>query len=600
MTNFDDIAAQSLNFIKSQMNVNQYTLFPKFVEDYDDGHTGRLYGSVQMPADAAVDFPSYIKTDQFYDEVFTGVCSGTHHNVGVARTNLGVEISTYSDKKYTIAVAPLRVDGTWKAESFSRTTEVYGVNGVPNRWITYWSTKEEEINTTGSNAIKGFTLKYFKWLDDEGNFVDVDNLPESLSVGETIEGQELISTETFKLKPIMMDDDEIEDAVPHYPDYVADLFTLTDVEYLTNTSRILYDETVLETDMPQNPDVLPIEPESFIRDVVFSPSVSSNKMEVSWITNFFGNCTIVVNGKSFTAKPKEIADGYRSFSARVDVTKGAMITYSVTGGGTSFSGSLDYPNTNVYRICGDPQITDEQSALNWYTSQSVESPFGKKPKMLISMGDQIDSINNSKLKKKQYTMFSHELVTPIMVARGNHDKNETYFAQYSTPNSDINIDGGYHFIHDGTLFVVIDTNSKDYVRHKAVIEAGLASGSYSTAILVMHHSMYTVGSNTYAANVAGLRTNLGGFIQSKPFHLILAGHDHIYCRNWIGNKLYVVAPSSSGSKYYKIENANAPWADVYQELKIPCVIDMEINSTDIKLKMLNYEGTVLDEVTVNK
>lgn len=599
MSNYEDVSVKSLNFIKEQMNVNKYTLFPKLKEQYAEEYTGRVFGSVEMPLDAKVEYPSYIICDQFYDEMYSGVCSGTHHNVGVARTNLAVEVATFSDKMYVSAVCFLHVDGTWRTETYYKTTEIYGINGVPSRWETFWQSEDKKVNTSGSNAIKNYTLKYYRWADEAGNLIDIDNLPPRVVTGQTLEGQILISKENQRLEPILMDDIEIEDAVPYYPDYVADFHTLSDVEYLADTTNLLFDDVVNPANMPVNPPEIATEPTPFIRDVVFSPSHDSGKLEVAWIGNFFAPSTINVNGVNYTTSSQELAEGYRTYKTTVSVTRGATINYVVSGKGISISGSLDYPISNVYRICGDPQITDEQSALNWYQAQNIPSPFGKVPTLLLSMGDQIDSIINAKLKRKQYSLFSNGLVAPIMVARGNHDRNKTYFAQYSMPNDNI-IDGNYYFKHEGILFVVLDTNSDDYVRHMEFIDSVLQSNTFTTSVLVMHHSLYTVGKNAFADNIIGLRKNMADFIQSKPFNIVLSGHDHIYCRTWVGNKLYVVAPSSSGSKYYKVENPTAPWADVYQELNIPCVIDMEVLATAIKLKLIDYNGTILDEVTISK
>lgn len=597
LKNYDVVAEKCLAFIKAQMNVNDYTLFPKLKEAYAESHRGRVIGTVEMPSNAYIEFPSYIYCDQFYDETYQGVCSGGHQNTGEARVNLGVEVSTLTDGKYTSAVCPLYSDGTWRTESITRTTEIYGVNGKETQRIIYWSKKDKIINESGSNGIKGFALKYFNWVDDEGNPFDVENLPATVKIGASVSGQVLMKVETYVLKPELVDEEEIDNAIPYYPDYMADFYTLADVEYLTASTNVMYDGVVSASDLKENPAPIPNAPEPFIRDVVFSPSGDTNSLEVAWISNFKDPCTIQVGNNTYTVNSQEIEDGYRSYKCTVKAQIGTEFKYTVSGKGISVSGLISYPNTNVYRICGDPQLIDETSAQNWYKSQEIESPFNKKPTLMLSMGDQIDSITSAPLKKQQYTMFAHEQKAPIMVVRGNHDKNDSFLAHYSMPNCKV---ADYYFIHNDTLFVVIDTNHLDFDVHKAVIEEGLNSGEYTTAILVMHHSMYTVGSNAYTDRTVQLRNNLGEYIQSKPFHVVLSGHDHIYCRNTIGNKMYILAPSSSGSKYYKVENPNEPWADVYMELKVPCVIDMEIEASVINFSLLDNMGNILDEFTVSK
>lgn len=596
--NYDEVRQKCLAFIKGQLNVNSYTLFPTLRENYELTHTGRVYGSVSMPSDAHVEFPNYIYCDQFYDEMYKGVCSGRWQNIDEsARINLGVEVSTHTDRKYTSAICALKTDGTWRSETITRTTEIYGINGEITQKITYWTRHDKIINDSASNGVKGFTLKYYKWVDDEGNPIDTENLPPTIKEGTSVSGQTLIKTESYTLKPILLDDEEVDNAMPYYPDYIAELHTLADVEYLSGTTQVLYDDKVTSSDLPSNPPTLPSAPTPFIRDVIFSPSKNTNSLEVAWISNFDASCTIQINNKIYTVKPQRIADGYATYKIMVGVEIGKSYDYIVSGNGVTVTGNIDYPSGNIYRICGDPQLIDELSAQHWYTGQDMPSPFGNKPTLLLSTGDQIDAITSNKLKRIQYSMFAHNQRMPIMVARGNHDKTESFLAQYSMPNAN---GGDYYFIHQDTLFVVIDTTHVDYEKHKTIINQGLSSGSYSTSILVMHHGMYTVGSNAYADTVIKLRNNLSEFIESKPFNVVLSGHDHIYCRNMKSNKLFIVAPSCTASKLYKVENPNAPWAEVHMEMKVPAMIDMRINTTTIDFIMFDYDGNILDQFIINK
>ena len=82
MTNlFDDekyqaAAQKAIEFIKRQMNVNNYSLFPVLKEEYADYYTDSVIASVKMPEDAVVNYTTYIWCDQFNDETYSGICSG--------------------------------------------------------------------------------------------------------------------------------------------------------------------------------------------------------------------------------------------------------------------------------------------------------------------------------------------------------------------------------------------------------------------------------------------------------------------------------------------------------------------------------------------
>ena len=118
---------------------------------------------------------------------------------------------------------------------------------------TYWYRQDVIINENGSNGIKGFTLKYYKWVDDNGEEVDPDNLPGTVKeiinpvpidpdTGEPMR-ESFLYAKTYTLRPTLTDDTIIDDALPRYADFDASLYVFEDVEYLTETTNIIYDGT---------------------------------------------------------------------------------------------------------------------------------------------------------------------------------------------------------------------------------------------------------------------------------------------------------------------------------------------------------------------
>ena len=47
-----------------------YQLIANLKENYEDSHTSRIFATVDMPADAKVNFPTYIYCDRFYDHEY--------------------------------------------------------------------------------------------------------------------------------------------------------------------------------------------------------------------------------------------------------------------------------------------------------------------------------------------------------------------------------------------------------------------------------------------------------------------------------------------------------------------------------------------------
>lgn len=264
-----DAADKCLDFIRRQLNVNNYSLFPRFTESYSDDYLGSITGKVKMPEDAKVKFPNYIYCDKFYDEVYSGICSGKHQHTSPATKNLGVAITIYSDQEYTSVVCPLHSDGTWKSEMYYRTTEYYAIDTEIISEVVYWWKQDIKLNDTGENYPKNFYLKYYKWVDDSGNIIDVDNLPPKYTKTYRERTQEeieagiyptLYRSTTYTLVPKLLDDTIIDNALPYYTDYDISLYVYADVEYLTLTNNIVYDGKVKSTDLPSNPPTLAEEP----------------------------------------------------------------------------------------------------------------------------------------------------------------------------------------------------------------------------------------------------------------------------------------------------------------------------------------------------
>ena len=46
---YKEASLKAIEFIKRQLNVNNYSLFPKLAEDYDSGYTGRIIAKVDLP-----------------------------------------------------------------------------------------------------------------------------------------------------------------------------------------------------------------------------------------------------------------------------------------------------------------------------------------------------------------------------------------------------------------------------------------------------------------------------------------------------------------------------------------------------------------------
>lgn len=606
MAAFDEekykVASQkAIEFIKRQLNVNNYTLFPTLRTNYDDAHMSTVFANVPMPPGAKVIFPKYIYCDQFYDEVYQGVCSGHHQNTGDARHNLGVEVVVYTDARYAACVCPLHSDGSWRTEEYFKETDYYGIDGTVYKTETYWYVLDKEMNDDHMDGLKEFRLKYYKWLDEDGSEIDVDNLP-GLVTWEADEmptdefGEPLplylLKTETYRMTPEPSGDEAIDDAVPKYADYDTVLYVFADVEYNTEAESIIYDGVVQSSDLPSNPPVIPAEPAPYIKDVIVMPGAHKGKLIFSWVTNFPGSCLITVNGTTKRAVGENAAGAYFSYSATFDVPAGSEYTYLITGEDAEKEGEFRYPDNNRYLLISDPHIVDDITEGQLWTVKTAVNPA-----LTICLGDAVDASTNAIARSDQYSLFTKRQRSPIAMVRGEHEDNPHFLAHYAFPNGS---GANYYFSHDGVLFICVDTNDSPNVI-KPFIQRALASQSYTWAILCMHYSFFSTSEASNSAKVKTLRNSLTNFIVNETnIDLVISGHEHFFCRTRYPGKLFFTVPTCTAAKFYRPDNEEAQWGDVTIYREKPMYTVMDVSNTTLTLQTLDITGALIDTCEVTK
>lgn len=448
-------------------------------------------------------------------------------------------------------------------------------------------------------------MKYYKWVDDNGEEVDPDNLPGTIKeiinpvpidpdTGEPMR-ESFLYAKTYTLRPTLTDDTIIDDALPRYANFDASLYVFEDVEYLTESTNIIYDGTVGSGDLPSNPPILPDEPKPFIRDSIVQPGAVKGQLIITWITNFTSDCTLTLDGVSYKVSGAVVVPGYYTYHAVVSASLNAAHTYSISGKGTSVTKSFRYNDSNRYLICGDPQIIDQSSADVWYKVQKILDPL---PALIISMGDQVDAITDALTRTEQYHLFTKEHSVPIATVRGNHDKNTNYFGHFGLPDNADEAD--FYFKNNDVLFISIDTNSADVEKHKTFIKRALDNNSYRWAILLMHHSLYSTSKRALTTHIKTLREGLTEFIVDETdICMVLAGHEHFLCRTTYPGKLFFTAATSTGSKYEADDYPAAPWNELTINTNVPKYTVMDVYEDQITLNTYDMEGNLVDTCSVS-
>lgn len=170
---------------------------------------------------------------------------------------------------------------------------------------------------------------------------------------------------------------------------------------------------------------------------------------------------------------------------------------------------------------GDPQIGSSGNVTNdaagWVDTLNVATSAYPNAELLFSAGDQVETANN----ETQYEAFlqSDKLrQIPFVATNGNHDVgSKAYEQHFNTPNVDrtagantgTGSGGDYWFIYKDTLFLDINSNSRDASHiawmQKVVAEQGAKA---KWKVLAFHHSIYSPGPHATDSDVLDRRNVL--------------------------------------------------------------------------------------------
>lgn len=436
----------------------------------------------------------------------------------------------------------------------------------------------------------------------------------------------------------------------------------------TNTVAIaLYQDRATSSDIYLDvKELIPIEADvpATLDDIVLTIGSDETRRNVTWYTNRDTAQGVQVVKKSelvgtdFPASAKTItASGAATtsgeFNRRAEIAGLAENTEYVYRVGSdadgwsaaygfrtaAFSGDYDF------LFVGDPQIGASGNVANdqagWADTLDVAQQTYPSAELLFSAGDQVESAGN----ENHYAAFLapdqlREL--PLVPVNGNHDVgSKAYEQHYTVPNLDstagaatsgTSSGGDYWFEYKDVLFMVINSNSRDYSTHVPFLEKVVAEHGADAKwkVLAFHHSIYSVASHVNDSSIQDLRANLPGTISKLGIDLVLQGHDHSYTRSYLvkdgaladstelpgqssvsakpGEVLYVTANSASGSKYYNVIAPNAWYASVINQEKVRNYSHVSVTGGAITITTLRSQqngtekpvNSVVDEVTLTR
>ncbi|MGM7669459.1 S-layer homology domain-containing protein [Microbacterium sp. A93] len=275
----------------------------------------------------------------------------------------------------------------------------------------------------------------------------------------------------------------------------------------------------------------------------------------------------------------------------------------------------------------------------WQSTLDTALEGVANPDFLLSVGDQVNTHDSA----SEYTDYltpdgvrGHALATNI----GNHDDGSAADAQHSyaehfnMPNRTANPGwnnemGNYWYIQDNTLFVSLNSNHRVAADHEEYVRAVVAEHGQDVQwkVATWHHSLYSTASHATDGDIEDRREWMPSLMTELDFDVVLSGHDHVYNRSnllynghpvnnpvteatpqapselakYEGEVLYMTMQSSTGSKYYGIQDGiEFPFNAVQSQLRTPAYAHLEVDGDTLSITEHQVGGEVLDEVSMTK
>ena len=314
------------------------------------------------------------------------------------------------------------------------------------------------------------------------------------------------------------------------------------------------------------------------------------------------------------------------------VTADAVSTASNDNGFYSNQATISGLEENteyVYRVVNGDTVSDTYTFSTGGYDEGFSFAFVGDPQ--IGAGTTATDIEgwNATLDEEQYAGYLNDAFTSLasVTTIGNHDSGSTaYNEHFNLPNESDEYGAttagtDYWFVYNNTLFMDINSNDMSTAEHKKFMEEAIAANPDVTwKTVIFHHSVYSTASHTDDSDILQRREELPPVLDELGIDVVLMGHDHVYTRTYMMNGttpdtsagvqsevtnpegvLYLTANSASGSKYYDIKAAEAPFSAVMDQSYRRTVTDIDI--TDTSYTMTTYyadDMTVVDKFTINK
>lgn len=406
--------------------------------------------------------------------------------------------------------------------------------------------------------------------------------------------------------------------------------------------------------------------------IVLTPGQTEKDLNFAWYSQVKGTPQIRISTSNdmkdatvFTGTATSInkTNGWATYTASNKVSinnylkENTSYYYQYSIDGIQWSDTYQYQthSFSTYQavLVGDPQIgasgsngqgtlDDQDISMNTYAwNKTLETALGqngiaKNASFILSAGDQIDYSSGGDtgymIREQEYAGFLYpsELRSiPLATTIGNHESlGDDYSLHYNNPNDSVlgstTSGGDYYYSYGDTLFISLNSNSRNVEEHRSLMQKAVASHSDAQWKVVMfHHDIYGSGSPHSDVDGANLRILFAPLMDEFGIDLCLTGHDHSYARTYqiLDGKvietdgvtenastacnpegtLYIAAGSASGSKFYTLNTTKQYYIAERSNTQLPTFSTIDFSSNQLTIKTYDYNGNKYAyDVTIKK
>lgn len=327
---------------------------------------------------------------------------------------------------------------------------------------------------------------------------------------------------------------------------------------------------------------------------------------LGWLGVDYGRSGATLSERADAVKTMAIDDRHHVHVAELTgLEPGTAYDYRVDSGGTlseTFSFRTAPPPDASVRIAW---LSDNQEGWKRFQTHLAHMD-AKDPDLLIVPGDLVEDAASLDEWREWWWAPLVETAdfgstTPVMVARGNHDRHHPYgYACTQVPGNGV----FYRFRYGPVFVVALGTQAPpahvpELINQQDCLEAALASDEAQDAafrIVTFHQSPFSNAMHNEAYGHAGARDNWVPLLAAYNVDMVISGHYHNYQRGELDGVTYVII-GGGGSKL--LFGADSFWEHMTEIQHVWHYAMMDASQQTLTWTVRDIDDTIIDTIVLS-